>query len=174
MYDENCDKYYFQFQFGELPYHLVRSRRFQDLYENVLFNYDWLHAKLSSCPLQAVLADFEDASVNTDDKDSKRELMLVADALRLGGAILAVYPNMLAPQLVGRVSFDEIQIIKALLKYFLCFVCQLLPEIGGNPNIRMLLKACDQNGPKDCALIPLNHCLHTPGGPLKVTKTIST
>lgn len=90
-------------QFGELPYHLVRSRRFQDLYEHVLFNYDWLHAKLSSCPLQAVLADFEDASTNSDDKDSKRELMLVADALRLGGAILAVYPNMLAPQLIGRV-----------------------------------------------------------------------
>lgn len=87
-----------------MPYHLVRSRRFQDLYEHVLFNYEWLHAKLSSCPLQAVLADFEDASTNTDDSESKRELMLVADALRLGGAILAVYPNMLAPQLVGRVS----------------------------------------------------------------------
>lgn len=94
---------YFLLQFGEMPYHMVRSRRFQDLYEHVLFNYDWLHAKLSSCPLQAVLADFEDASLNTDDKDSKRELMLVADALRLGGAILAVYPNMLAAQLVGRV-----------------------------------------------------------------------
>lgn len=130
---------------------MVRSRRFQDLYEHVLFNYQWLHAKLSSCPLQAVLADFEDASTNTDDKDAKRELMLVADALRLGGAILAVYPNMLAPQLVGR----------------------LLPEIGGNPNIRMLLKACDTNGPKDCALLPLNHCLHTPGGPLKVHNHIS-
>lgn len=86
-----------------MPFHLVRSRRFKDLYEHVLFNYEWLHAKLSSCPLQAVLADFEDASINTDDKDSKRELMLVADALRLGGAILAVYPNMLAAQLIGRV-----------------------------------------------------------------------
>ncbi|CAD7093198.1 unnamed protein product [Hermetia illucens] len=132
-------------KFGELPFHLVRARRFKDLYANVLFNYDWLHAKLSSCPLQAVLADFEDASTNTDDKDAKRELMLVADALRLGGAILAIYPNMLAPQLIGR----------------------LLPEIGGNPNIKMLLRACDKSGPKDCALIPVNHCLHTPGGPLK-------
>lgn len=130
-------------KFGELPFHLVRSRRFSDLFAHVLFNYDWLHAKLSSCPLQAVLADFEDAHSNIEDKDSRRELMLVADALRLGGAILAIYPNMLAPQLIGR----------------------LLPEIGGNPNIAMLLKACDAN--KDCALIPLNHCLHTPGGPLK-------
>ncbi|XP_039442775.1 NACHT and WD repeat domain-containing protein 2 [Culex pipiens pallens] len=132
-------------KFGELPFHLVRSRRFTDLFRNVLFNYDWLHAKLSSCPLQAVLADFEDASINIDDKDARRELMLVADALRLGGAILGVYPNMLAAQLVGR----------------------LLPEIGGNPNIKMLLEACDKSGPKDSALIPLNHCLHTPGGPLK-------
>lgn len=132
-------------KFGELPFHFVRSRRFKDLYEHVLFNYDWLHAKLSSCPLQAVLADFEDASINVEDTDSRRELLLVADALRLGGAILGVYPDMLAPQLIGR----------------------LLPEIGGNPNIKMLLAACDRSGPKHSALIPINHCLHTPGGPLK-------
>lgn len=75
-----------------------------------------------------------------------RELMLVADALRLGGAILGNHPDMLAPQLIGR----------------------LLPEIGANVNVRMLLRACDQDGVKDCALLPLYHCLHTPGGPLKV------
>ncbi|XP_066996019.2 NACHT and WD repeat domain-containing protein 2 [Anabrus simplex] len=132
-------------KFGELPFHLVRSRRFQDLYENVLFNYEWLHAKLSSCPLQAVLSDFEDACNNIDDREATRELMLVADALRLGGAILSVYPDMLAPQLVAR----------------------LLPEIGPNPNVKMLLKQCDQTGPEHCALLPLYHCLHTPGGPLK-------
>lgn len=72
--------------------------------------------------------------------------MLVADALRLGGAILSVYPDMLAPQLLAR----------------------LLPEIGVNPNVKMLLRQCDQEGPDDCALLPLYHCLHTPGGPLKV------
>jgi hypothetical protein len=132
-------------KFGELPFHLVRSRRFIDLYKSVLFNYDWLHAKLSStCPLQAVLADFEDASYNVEEADAKRELNLVADALRLGGAILTVYPDMLASQLIGR----------------------LLPEIN-NPNIKMLLEHCDRSGPNDSALIPMNHCLHTPGGPLK-------
>ncbi|KAI5755532.1 hypothetical protein M8J77_017783 [Diaphorina citri] len=140
-------------KFGEMPYHMVRSRRFQDLYEHVLFNYDWLHAKLSSCPLQAVLSDFEDACINIDDREAtreeirllQRELMLVADALRLGGAILSLYPDMLAPQLVGR----------------------LLPEIGSNKNIKNLLVACDASGSDHCALIPLYHCLHTPGGPLK-------
>lgn len=72
--------------------------------------------------------------------------MLVADALRLGGAILGSHPDMLAPQLIGR----------------------LLPEIGGNVNVKMLLRACDNDGVKDCALLPVYHCLHTPGGPLKV------
>ncbi|XP_073979529.1 NACHT and WD repeat domain-containing protein 2 isoform X2 [Rhodnius prolixus] len=132
-------------KFGELPFHLVRSKRFTDLYANVLFNYQWLHAKLSSCPLQSVLSDFEDACANIEDRDVTRELILVADALRLGGAILSIYPDMLAPQLVGR----------------------LLPEIGTNPNIKMLLSACDLEGPAHCALMPLYHCLHTPGGPLK-------
>ncbi|GFG36815.1 hypothetical protein Cfor_08648 [Coptotermes formosanus] len=132
-------------KFGEMPYHMVRSRRFQDLYKHVLFSYEWLHAKLSSCPLQAVLSDFEDACNNIEDREATRELMLVADALRLGGAILGMYPNMLAPQLVSR----------------------LLPEIGPNPNVKMLLQQCDEKGPDHCTLLPLYHCLHTPGGPLK-------
>jgi len=53
---------------------------------------------------------------------------------------------MLAPQLIGR----------------------LLPEIGLNPNIKSLLAECDRFGPENNALIPYYHCLHTPGGPLKV------
>lgn len=72
----------------------------------------------------------------------------MADALRLGGAVLGPYPNMLAPQLIGR----------------------LLPESGPNPNIKMLLKDCDLKGPTHCSLLPVYHCLHTPGGPLKVRK----
>lgn len=130
----------------------MRSKRFKDLYENVLFNYEWLHAKLSSCPLQAVLADYEDACTHIENKDSKRELVLVADALRLGGAVLGPYSNMLAPQLIGR----------------------LLPETATNPNIKMLLNDCDLKGPTHCALLPLYHCLHTPGGPLKVSPKISS
>ncbi|KAF2357626.1 P-loop containing nucleoside triphosphate hydrolase [Trinorchestia longiramus] len=59
-------------KFGELPYHLVRSQRFEDLYKHVLFNYKWLHAKLSSRPLQAVLSDFEDAAAHIDSRDQNR------------------------------------------------------------------------------------------------------
>jgi len=73
--------------------------------------------------------------------------MLVADALRLGGAVLMNYPQMLAAQLIGR----------------------LLPEIGSNPNVKRLLNQCDTEGIEHCALMPSYHCLHTPGGPLKVS-----
>lgn len=72
--------------------------------------------------------------------------MLVADALRLGGAILSQYPDMLAPQLIGR----------------------LLPEMETNPNVKSLLLQCDAEGIDHCGLLPTYHCSHTPGGPLKV------
>ena len=82
-------------KFGELPYHLIRCRHFEDLFVNVLFNYQWLYAKLSACPLQAVLSDFEDANKHLEgiDKDDriKREIILVSDSIRLGGAILGEF-----------------------------------------------------------------------------------
>ncbi|CAL8088657.1 unnamed protein product [Orchesella dallaii] len=65
-------------KFGELPYHLVRAKRFSDLNESVLFNYQWLHAKISSCPLQSCLSDFEDACLYMEDRDSSRFLNLVS------------------------------------------------------------------------------------------------
>ena len=134
-------------KFGELPFHLVRCKQFDDLYKNVLFNYQWLYAKMSACPLQTVLSDFEDACMHMTDKqkNEKREITLVADSLRLGGAILGQYPDMLAPQLVGR----------------------LLSEMENNENIRSLLRQCDEEGLHHNALVPTYHCMHTPGGPLK-------
>ena len=135
-------------KFGELPFHLVRCGQFEGkfgLYANVLFNYQWLYFKMSACPLQQVLSDFEDACNHLESVHTKREINLVADSLRLGGAILAQYPDMLAPQLIGR----------------------LLSELDGNDNIRNLLKQCDEEGLAQNALVPTYHCMHTPGGPLK-------
>ncbi len=92
-----------------------------------------------------MLSDFEDACAHVQDKNARREIMLVADSLRLGGAILGQYPDMLAPQLVGR----------------------LLSETESNRNIRSLLSQCDEEGLVQNALVPTYHCMHTPGGPLK-------
>jgi len=131
-------------KFSELPFQLVRCYRYKDLYDHVLFNYRWLYAKMSALPLNEVLGDFEDAVVHIDDPIPKKEINLVADSIRLGGAILKHYPEMLAAQLNGR----------------------LLRARKNCPNIR-LLEQCDDEGINHNALVPTFHCMHTPGGPLK-------
>lgn len=132
-------------KFGELPFHLIRSERFEDLFENVLFNYMWLHSKVSSCPLQAILADFEDVVEFLTDSELIKQLNIVADGMRLGGVVLAQHPDMLASQIIGR----------------------LLPVKDIYPRVRGLIEQCDKQGIQHCALVPAFHILHTPGGPLK-------
>lgn len=126
---------------SELPYHLVRSHRYEELYAQVIFNYNWLHAKLCSMPLQSVLSDFEDLLSHVYQKDVK----LIADVIRLSSSILSHYPDNLGPQIIGR----------------------LLPYFTMNENIRSLIQQCDTDGLTRCALVPVHHCLHTPGGPLQ-------
>ena len=126
---------------NELPYHLVRSHRYEELYTQVTFNYNWLHAKLSSMPLQSVLSDFEDLLEHVYQKDVK----LIADVIRLSSSVLTHYPDMLGPQIIGR----------------------LLPYFAVNENIRNLIRQCDNDGLGNCAVVPVHHCLHTPGGPLQ-------
>ncbi|PRD35569.1 UNVERIFIED_CONTAM: NACHT and WD repeat domain-containing protein 2 [Trichonephila clavipes] len=132
-------------KFGEQPFHLVRSHRYEDLFENVLFNYLWLHSKVSSCPLQAILADFEDMVQHLTDSELIKQLNIVADGMRLGGVILAQHPDMLASQIIGR----------------------LLPVKDIYPRVKGLIEQCDNLGTQHCALVPAFHILHTPGGPLK-------
>ena len=94
-------------KFSELSFALVRSFRYKDLYDNVLFNYQWLYNKMCARPLPEVLGDFDDAIKNIRKDVFKvdtihKELALVADSLRLGRGILKFYPGMLSAQLVGR------------------------------------------------------------------------
>ena len=77
---------------------------------------------MSALPLNEVLGDFEDAILHIRDPAARKEINLVADSIRLGGAILKFYPEMLAAQLNGR----------------------LLPERQNSPNIRRLLEQCDE------------------------------
>ena len=126
---------------NEYPYHLIRSHRYDVLFEEVLFNYNFLHAKLSCMPLTALLSDFEDYLAVQYDKDVK----LLADALRLSASILTHHPDMLGPQIIGR----------------------LLPYYNSSQKIRILIQQCDTHGLTHCALLPSYHCQHTPGGPLQ-------
>lgn len=66
---------------SELPYQLVRANREDDLYTNVLFNYDFLHAKLSCMPLNLCIFDYESAVEFVYDKEVKKntDLSCIAD-----------------------------------------------------------------------------------------------
>ena len=127
-------------KFSELPYHLIRAKKFEDLFREVLFNYSWLHAKLSSCPLEMVVADFQAAYESLEDAELRRQVLMVQDTLKLGGGILAKIPDMLAGQIIGR----------------------LLPEIWNYPHIEKLIRECDELSPPSTLAETFRHaCLQS-------------
>jgi len=65
--------------------------------QEVLFNFQWLHTKLSCMPLQALLVDMEDV-LSFQAPAGDRDVKLLADALRLSTSVLSRYPDMLGPQ----------------------------------------------------------------------------
>lgn len=54
---------------SELPFQLLQSQREEDLYRHVLFNYDFLHAKLSCNPLNNCIYDYESSFEVFHDKE---------------------------------------------------------------------------------------------------------
>ena len=69
-------------RFGELPFHLINAGRITDLCDHVLFNYHWLHAKISAVPIDQALEDFTRAITvissydNTTTQNSGNEEIL--------------------------------------------------------------------------------------------------
>ncbi len=130
---------------SEMPYHLMRSGRIEELYSKVIFHYKFLYAKLSCMPLNSLIADFEDC-LNSYKYD--KEVVLVSDALRLASSILSVSSTNLVPQIIGR-----------LLPYMFMSARKFL-------NVKQLILECEDDGLKDCAFVPAFNCFHSPGGPL--------
>jgi hypothetical protein len=62
-------------KFGELPFHLIGSVRISDLCDSVLFNYHWLHAKISAVPISNVLEDFTRTIPIIKDLNLKRQVL---------------------------------------------------------------------------------------------------
>ena len=74
-------------RFGELPYHLINAGRLTDLCEHVLFNYHWLHAKISAVPIDQALEDFTrairvisgyDNSQNSGNEEILRQVAFIS------------------------------------------------------------------------------------------------
>lgn len=160
---------------SELPYHLIASRLTLDLKSQVLFNYEWLHAKLAAMSLHEVLPDFQQA-VESGMNDA--DIQLLASALRVGGTHLNQNPDMLAFDLLGRL---------------LCYYDQKLdspssPPLQSGPslaptaemsrstsdhtlnrfrrirhsNLQSLLQQCDVRSLKHSALVPVLQCFDSP------------
>ena len=125
---------------SQLSHHLVRAERPEDMEKHVLLNFDWLHAKLTAMPLQSVFGDFVDSLTVFYDS----EIQVILDSLRLAGSSLTQYPHLLGIQIIGR----------------------LLPYYHSHSKIKRLIDNCDTDGIQKNALVPANHCMHTPGGPL--------
>ncbi|TRY73174.1 hypothetical protein TCAL_08178 [Tigriopus californicus] len=90
-------------KFSELPYHLVKAGRSEDLCHQVLFNYQWIHSKISARPIDRVLDDFAMALAACAETEPLRiQILLVMCAFRLSRTVLDKFPDMIAPHLVGR------------------------------------------------------------------------
>jgi NACHT domain- and WD repeat-containing protein len=57
---------------SELPYQLLHAERTDDLYNHVLFNYDFMQAKLSCMPLNLCIFDYESALEYVFDKEVRQ------------------------------------------------------------------------------------------------------
>ncbi|CAF1235202.1 unnamed protein product [Adineta steineri] len=125
---------------SELPFQLIQSEREDDLYNHVLFNYDFIHAKLSCMPLNSCIYDYESAFEYIHDKEVK----LMSDGLRLSSSVLAADPNNLACQIIGR----------------------LLPFYTTCPKIASFIDQCESIGLQHMGLVPAFNTLASPGGPL--------
>ena len=69
---------------SELPHHLVMSRMNFELNKQVLFNYDWLYAKLSATSLHDVLSDY---SLATSTPEASLSIATAADVQLLANAL---------------------------------------------------------------------------------------
>ncbi|MEG3918531.1 AAA family ATPase [Microcoleus sp. T3_A4] len=91
-----------------LAYHLSGASKNSEL-RALLFNFDWLQAKLDATDVNALIADFNFLANDSD-------LSLVQSAIRLSAHILAEDKTQLAGQLLGRLLMFELPEIQVMLE----------------------------------------------------------
>lgn len=80
--------------YTHLAYHLHAAQRTDEL-QPLLFDCDWLHAKLAATDVNAVLSDYDYVANNGDAQ-------LLQDAIRLSAHVVATDHHQLRSQLQGR------------------------------------------------------------------------
>ncbi|KAI3386911.1 hypothetical protein SNEBB_004259 [Seison nebaliae] len=127
---------------NELPYHYIRSQQPDVLCEDILFNYEFVHSKLSALPMSMLIENYIDFY---EFYPAYKEVKLMSDALRLSAGVLSSNPDNLGIQICGR----------------------LAPFYYTYNNIQKFMDQCNSQGLFKCCMIPTYACFHSPGGPLK-------
>jgi WD40 repeat protein len=125
--------------YDQVPRHLFKAERLEELNKLVLFNYEWIYNKTKALSLQHIMADF---ALNPGV-----EATLVEEALRVAESTIEADINNMASEIAGH----------------------LLPYYKSLPNIRALVRQCDTAGLKHCAMVPNFAYLQVPGSSLHCT-----
>nr|XP_032810935.1 NACHT and WD repeat domain-containing protein 2 [Petromyzon marinus] len=129
----------------ELPYHLTKSGRVDDLLFNVILDFGYMHAMVQSGRLHALVLEMEAAHALTQDKDVR----FLADTLRGVSPALMEDPNSLSTELQQR----------------------MLPFVRVYPKIRHILQVCDREGLRYCSIVTLLSPMDRLGEPKRVPLT---
>ena len=124
---------------SELPFHLIKSRRYKDLKKEVLFNFEYILAKIRSSSVHELTQEVDFCMLDKLVKKDEEVNVLLA-TLRLVQPYVARFPESLPLELSGRL---------------LCYMDK-------SESIRFLVKQCDSEGLKMCHLLPLTTSFETP------------
>ncbi|XP_050413112.1 NACHT and WD repeat domain-containing protein 2 [Patella vulgata] len=128
-------------KYDQLPRHLNRSGRLDELNRLIFFNYQWLYNKIKSLSLEHIIEDFV--------LNPSQEASLVKEALKQSQSTIKDDIDNLGPELIGR----------------------LLPYYWDSVHIRRLIEQCKMDGCRNCAFIPNIPYTRTAGSALKSTIT---
>uniref|UniRef100_A0A8C4WZ30 NACHT and WD repeat domain containing 2 n=1 Tax=Eptatretus burgeri TaxID=7764 RepID=A0A8C4WZ30_EPTBU len=113
----------------ELPYHLTKCGRSEELVYNVILDFSYMHAMVLSGRLHALIAEMDSAHSLTLDKDVR----FLADTLRSVSPAILEDPYSLSTELQQR----------------------MLPFVRVYPKIRHIMQVCDREGLRYCSIVTL-------------------
>ncbi|KAM8960480.1 NACHT domain- and WD repeat-containing protein 1 [Pelodytes ibericus] len=137
---------------SELPYHLLKAERIDELERVVLGNMDWIAQKIVSCGIHSMIKDFEMAVEHSDN-----ETRLIHDALRLFQPTInfiegSVDKSIIYTEMLARLHFFQKSHLSLISD--MCRQCMDWFDQCPNPTF-----------------IPICGFFQPPGGPLQTTLT---
>ncbi len=131
---------------NELPHHLLHSEQLNKLKTTILCEFEWMITQLKASGYTTLMRDYIAAQqVYKDEAD----VCTISETLSLSQSVLQANSDMLAGQLLGRMMkiSTKSPVLTVIVDDAKSWICTY----------------------KKCIFEPLNNCLISPGGELKVT-----